>query len=74
MNFIAKLVTERELERAVQKFAPDLINAEGMARDYLKAGCTPGDAFEVYETRQVHVSTLIYMSDGTVERLTPEDI
>lgn len=36
MKFVAILVTERALERPVQKFAPDQVNAEGVAREFLK--------------------------------------
>lgn len=80
MRFIAKLVTYRQLEKPVQKIAPDQVNAEGVAREFLMDaqsrqplnGCMFGDAFEIYETRLVLVATLRLMSDGTIDRVTPE--
>lgn len=72
MRFIARLVTERQLERAVQKIAPDQVNAEGVAREFLVAnGCVPGDLFEVYEHQLVLVSTLRLMSDGKIDKSVP---
>lgn len=72
MRFIAKLVTERTLERGLQKFAPDQTSAEGVAREYLKgSGCVPGDSFEIYEMRPVLVATLRSSPDGSVERSEP---
>jgi hypothetical protein len=69
VRFIAKLVTDRPLERSVQKFAPDQINAEGVAREYLQAnGCEPGDSFDIHEIKPVHVSTLFLNKDGSVEK------
>lgn len=73
MRFTAKLVTDRELERGMQKFAPDLVNAEGVAVEFLKAnGCIPGDRFDIYENRQVLVTSLMLNKEGGVDRLNPE--
>lgn len=82
MRFTAKLVTGRVIPRPIQKFAPDLVNAEGLARDFLEDrppgigqpvhGCTEGDAFDIYETREVLVLRLVRNKEGGVDRLTPE--
>ena len=59
MKFIALLKTSRELPRPYQTFAPDQVNAEGVAREYLKGnGCIEGDKFEIYEIKPVLVSTI----------------
>lgn len=68
MTYISRLITNRKLDRPVQKFAPDYVNAHGTSVEFLKnGGCESGDKFEVYEMRPVLVSTLVYMSDGTVD-------
>ena len=59
MKFTAHLVTSRELPRHYQDFAPDLVNAEGIAREYLKGnGCVDGDKFEIYEIKPSLVKTI----------------
>jgi len=56
MKFIARLITDRTLEREVQKFAPDLVNAEGVAREYLEAHGRKGDSFSIFDVSPVLVS------------------
>lgn len=78
MRFTAKLITERKIGRSVERFAPDLVNAEGLAREFLLDrpaaigspvhGCVAGDAFEIWETRQVLVARLRRNEKGEVER------
>lgn len=64
MKFVAILVTERSLERPVRKFAPDQVNAEGMAREFLKGnGCVQGDVFEVFDVRPKRVATVEWKED-----------
>lgn len=59
MRFTAKLVTDRILERPFSRFAPDIVSAEGLARQYLEAnGCEKGDRFEIYETVPTLVRTI----------------
>lgn len=59
MRFAAMLVTSRELQKPYQCFAPDQVNAEGLAREYLKGnGCEKGDRFEIYEIRPTLVRTI----------------
>ncbi len=68
MKYTAILVTERNIERPVQRFSPDPVNAKGIASDFLKAnGCVAGDSFAIFETKPVLIATLVLMSDGTVE-------
>lgn len=69
MKFTAKLITDRKLERDVVKFAPDQVNAEGLATEFLNNGCVPGDLFDIYETRQVLVSTLRLNAKKEVDRI-----
>jgi hypothetical protein len=69
VKYTAKLVTDRQLERPVQRFAPDYVNAEGVARECLSsADCAPGDSIEIYETRQVLVATLVLLSEGKIQK------
>ena len=69
MNFTVKLVTESSLERPIQRFAPDSVNADGVAREMLTAADRkPGDKVEIYETKQVLVGTMALMSDGKIEK------
>lgn len=59
MKYKAVLITSRELERGVMKFAPDLVNAEGLSREFLRGnGCVEGDRFEIFELRDVPVKTV----------------
>lgn len=63
MKFTAILVTSRELPRPVQVFAPDLVNADGLVRAYLKGnGCVEGDRFEIYETKPALVRTIEWVN------------
>ncbi len=64
MKYIAMLVTSRELQRPWQAFAPDQVNAEGVAREYLNGnGCVPGDKMEIYEIKPVLVKTVYATCD-----------
>ena len=73
MRFTAKLVTDRTLERDVQRFGSDLVNTEGNAAEFLKEnGCVPGDRFDIFEIRQVHVVSLVRNKEGGIDRLIPE--
>ena len=75
MNFTAKLVTETPMERPIQKFAPDSVNADGVARGMLSdAARKPGDKVEIYETRQVLVGTLVLMGDNKIEFTHPATV
>lgn len=72
MKYIASLITEREHERAFQRFAPNQKAAEAIAEDNLSnAGCVAGDRFEIVELRPIVVSTLVLMSYGKVDKVTP---
>lgn len=72
MKFTAHLITSRELPRPYQTFAPDLVNAEGVAGEYLeRSECVPGDKFDLYEIRPVKVSTIEiagYETDGKTKK------
>ena len=68
MRFVGILVTERKLDRPVQKFGPDQVNTEGICIEYLKAAGKPGDRFEISDLSPKPVSSLTLTGPGTVER------
>ncbi len=69
MRYTAKLATHTHLERPVQKFAPDAVNADAAARGILgDASRVAGDRVEIYETKPVLVGTLVLMSDGSIQK------
>jgi hypothetical protein len=62
VKFTAKLVTERKLERPIQRFAPDLINADGLGRQMLEHYGVEGDRVEITESKPILIYTLVVKS------------